>query len=65
VVDVWQGGRRSQKFCVFIDLLGAVVADLSIDNPNALRLRFADGRQLLLVDDSEQYESFAIDDVIV
>ncbi len=65
VVDVWQEGRRSERFCAFVDLLGAVVADVSIDIPNALRIRFVDGRHLLLLDDSKQYESFSVDDVIV
>lgn len=65
VADVWDGEKRSSKFCAFIDLLGATVADVSIDNSTTFRLRFADGRQLLLFDDSQQYESFSIDGVIV
>lgn len=65
VADVWDGEQRSQKFCAFIDLLGATVSDVSIDSDTTLRLRFVDGRQLVLFDDSQQYESFRVDDVIV
>jgi hypothetical protein len=64
VVDVWEE-KRSSQFCEFIDLLGAIVSDVLIDNNTTLRLRFADGRQLVLLDVSEQCESFQVDDVVV
>lgn len=64
VADVW-GEQRSTGFCAFIDLLGGTVSDVSVDDRTTLRLRFVDGRQLVLFDDSEQYESFSVDDIIV
>ena len=60
-----EGGQRSPQFCAFVDLLGATVTDISIENTATLRLIFADGRQLVLFDASQQYESFQIDDLIV
>ena len=65
VADVWDGKQRSPSFCAFIDLLGATVSEVSIDNATTLRLRFVDGRQLVLFDDSQQYESFQVDEVVV
>ena len=64
VADVWQEDRRSPTFR-FLDLLGATVASVAVDSETTLRLRFEDGRQLLLIDVSEQYESFSVDDLIV
>lgn len=64
VIDTWYDGSRSANF-QFADLLGANVADVSIDDATTLRLQFTDGRQLLIFDTSEQYESFSIDNVIV
>ena len=65
LVDVWQGDRRSSGFSAFIDLLGAVVSEVVIDNPSTLRLQFVDGRQLLLFDESPQYESFSVNGIVV
>jgi hypothetical protein len=65
VTDVWEEQQRSPRFCAFIDLLGAIVSDVSIDNDTTLRMHFVDGRQLVLTDVSQQFESFQIDDVIV
>jgi hypothetical protein len=65
LADVWEEQQRSPRFCAFIDLLGAVVSDVSIENATALRLHFVDGRQLVLLDVSQQHESFQVDDVIV
>ncbi len=65
VADVWEEQQRSPKFCAFVDLLGATVLDVFIDDNTTLRFRFTDGRELVLLDISKQYESFQVDDVIV
>lgn len=64
VIDTWEDGSRSANF-QFANLLGATVSDVSIDDVTTLRLQFTDGRQLLIFDTSEQYESFSVDNVIV
>ena len=64
-VAVWNDGRRTGRFTAFIDLLGATIADVTVDDAVTLRLRFLDGRQLLLVAESEQYESFNVDGVFI
>jgi hypothetical protein len=60
---VWERDYRPPRFCSFINLLGATVSDVFIDDASTLRLRFADGRQLLLVDESVEEESFRVDDL--
>ena len=64
-IDVWDEGRRTDHFCAFIDLLGATVAEVSVENAVTLRLRFVDGRRLLLLAESEQYESFSVDGAVI
>ena len=46
VADVWEEQQRSPKFCAFVDLLGATVSEVLIENDTTLRLRFTDGREL-------------------
>ncbi len=41
-------------------LLGATVAKAVVSSPNSLTLSFSNGDLLILVDDSQQYESFLI-----
>ena len=64
VADTWEDGVRSEKF-LFADLLGGVVADVVIEDAKTLRLQFSDGRQLVIYDTSEQYESFSIGNMFV
>jgi len=63
-IDLWEDGIRSDNFR-FTDLLGGIVVDVFIDNSTTLRLRFKDGRQLLVYDTSTQYESFSVDNMYV
>ena len=57
-------GGRSPGFGAFVDLLGAVVAEVFVDDAVTFRI-FGDGRQFRVFDVFEQYESFQIDEVIV
>ena len=59
VVDVWDRGQRSKQF-QFFDLLGKTIRDVEIDSEKSFVVTFADGYNLRVVDNSDQYESFSV-----
>jgi hypothetical protein len=64
VLDVWNRGTRSAVLR-FLDLLGGTVTEVVIDSPRSFKLTFDSTRQLRLVDNSDQYESFSVGGMFV
>jgi hypothetical protein len=64
VRDDWQDGRRSQTFR-FLELLGSIVTEITIEMPNSVKLKFDSRWYLRLIDCSDKYESFSINGFVV
>jgi hypothetical protein len=63
-MDTWVDGVRSDRF-LFCDLIGCTVSDVLVTDERTLVLKFTDGRSLVLLDTSDQYESFSVGNFIV
>ena len=59
LVDAWDRGTRSREFR-FLDLLGRVITDVAIDTQKSFVVTLDDSSRLRIVDNSDQYESFAV-----
>ena len=64
ILDSWSRGKRSSNF-LFVDLVGQTIRSFEIDTPKSFIATFSDGKKLRVLDDSEQYESFAVNDLVV
>lgn len=64
LVDMWEGGKRSDHFR-FFDLLGRTIAEIAIDSDKSFVATFDTGWQLRVVDNSDQYESFSVNGLYV
>jgi hypothetical protein len=63
VIDVWNGTRPG--IFRFPELLMSQVSEISIESSRSLILTFENGQALRVVDDSDQYESFSVGELIV
>jgi Family of unknown function (DUF6188) len=63
VIEVWPSEDKSRSFR-FLELLGSAVIDIAIDTQKSFRLVFGNGNTLRVIDDSEQYESFSVGNLI-
>src|SRR6476660_9508995 len=64
IVEVWPRENNLQSFR-FLDLLGSAVTEIAIDTPKSFKMVFSNGYVLRIVDDSESYESFSVENLFV
>jgi hypothetical protein len=64
LLAVWEK-QTTPAPCRFVELFESPVREVAIDTPRSFVLRFANALVLRVVDTSDQYESFSVDDLYV
>jgi hypothetical protein len=64
ILGVWERGQFD-SFSTFHDLLGLMIASVKVESNKSAVATFENGHRLRLLDDSDQYESFKVGDLIV